>query len=285
MKLKIQLITVLLGIVLYLNAQTQQDSVVIKGIKWETKEIKKGIVHKHAQVQNLYKGIQNINIIEVDMKIGKYKAEIIETVPNRITSETAKANHAFVAINGSYFNVKKGNSVCFFRVGKELKDTTTVFEFAERITGAIFLKNGKIQLKAWEKANENKKFNDPKLTILAAGPLMILDGRMSDFSMCKKKFIETKHPRSAIAITNDMKLLMISVDGRHPNNADGVNMQELTHLIKMVGGHDAINLDGGGSTTLWSYDATGNGVLNKPSDNKVFDNWGERKVANIVIVK
>ncbi|MCK4879516.1 MAG: phosphodiester glycosidase family protein, partial [Bacteroidales bacterium] len=39
---------------------------------------------------------------------------------------------------------------------------------------------------------------------------------------------------------------------------------------------DAINLDGGGSTTMWTKD---NGVVNRPSDKR-----GERPVANAILI-
>jgi len=114
---------------------------------------------------------------------------------------------------------------------------------------------------------------------------MLNDSKVCDFSKCNKKFIETKHPRSAICITNDNKLILITIDGRFPNQAEGINIPELAHLLKVLGGKYALNLDGGGSATIWAKDAPENGVLNTPYDNKKFDHYGERKVANLIIVK
>jgi len=265
-------------------AQTKVDSLTITGIKWETAEVQRGIVRKHAQVPLLYKCVQNINIVEVDLKKCHYKTSIVVTVPNKITSEAARAEQAIAAINGSFFDVVKGNSVCYLKVGKQVIDTTTAFEFSERVTGAIFGKNGQIKIKPWAKANEKLKYN-PKETILASGPLMLNEGKVCDFSKCNKKFIETKHPRSAIAITRDGKLILITIDGRFPKQAEGINIPELTHLLKVLGGKYALNLDGGGSATIWTKDAPENGVLNTPYDNKKFDHYGERAVANLIVIK
>ena len=80
------------------------------------------------------------------------------------------------------------------------------------------------------------------------------------------------------------KTVFITVDGRRKGNATGVSIAELTHLIRILGGHDALNLDGGGSTTLWLEGAPENGVLNSPSDNGKFDHQGERKIPNIIYV-
>jgi len=119
---------------------------------------------------------------------------------------------------------------------------------------------------------------------LASGPLMLKDGRYCDWSLCEKDFIRTKHPRSAVALTKDGKILFITVDGRLPKHAGGVSIPELAHLIRILGGKDAINLDGGGSTTLWLSGAPDNGIVNYPCDNKRFDHRGERTVPNILYI-
>jgi exopolysaccharide biosynthesis protein len=47
---------------------------------------------------------------------------------------------------------------------------------------------------------------------------------------------------------------------------------------------DALNLDGGGSSTMVIRGQPNNGVVNYPSDNKKFDHEGEREVANALVV-
>lgn len=79
--------------------------------------------------------------------------------------------------------------------------------------------------------------------------------------------------------------MLLTVDGRAAGNAAGMSIPELAYLVKLLGGEDAINLDGGGSTTLWLKGAPENGVLNYPCDNKQFDHKGERSVSNIFYVK
>jgi exopolysaccharide biosynthesis protein len=78
--------------------------------------------------------------------------------------------------------------------------------------------------------------------------------------------------------------LFITIDGRD-DNAAGMNLFELRNFLRWMKACDAINLDGGGSTTLWIYNQPDNGVVNYPSDNKVWDHLGERKVANVLLVK
>ncbi|MGC6510336.1 MAG: phosphodiester glycosidase family protein [Myxococcota bacterium] len=73
--------------------------------------------------------------------------------------------------------------------------------------------------------------------------------------------MRVRHPRSAVGLTADkQRLIMVAVDGRTSNNS-GMYGSELAELMGQLGAHFAINLDGGGSTQLWS-----DGYLNSPSE-------------------
>lgn len=59
------------------------------------------------------------------------------------------------------------------------------------------------------------------------------------------------HPRTAVALdAAGTTLLLVVVDGRQPNYSEGVTLPELADLVIAVGGWTALNLDGGGSSTL-----------------------------------
>jgi exopolysaccharide biosynthesis protein len=73
----------------------------------------------------------------------------------------------------------------------------------------------------------------------------------------------------------------VVVDGRFPGQADGTSIPETAFIARILGLHDAVNFDGGGSSTLWSSKL---GVINHPYDNKVYDHEGERKIPNILMV-
>jgi hypothetical protein len=71
------------------------------------------------------------------------------------------------------------------------------------------------------------------------------------------------HPRTAAGVTADGKLLLMTVDGRNQGHSLGVSLLELGDLMLQFGARDAINLDGGGSTTLAMADPTPR-VVNVP---------------------
>ena len=278
----------LLGIVLavcslgIVKGQTVSDSLAIVSAQWKIESPQKGIIHKYVSIPQLYQVPQSISLIEIDPGAG-LKVGVTVSDKMRETSKMASEQGAIAAINGSYFDMKRGNSVCFLKVDRQVVDTTTLGEFARRVTGAVSIRKGKMTIISWNRQIE-KQYKGKKGIVLASGPLMLKDGRYCDWSLCEKDFIRTKHPRSAVALTKDGKILFITVDGRFPKHAGGVSIPELAHLIRILGGKDAINLDGGGSTTLWLSGAPDNGIVNYPCDNKRFDHRGERTVPNILYI-
>jgi hypothetical protein len=88
------------------------------------------------------------------------------------------------------------------------------------------------------------------------------------------------HPRSAIGLTADNRLILATVDGRQPGWSTGVRLPELAELMLSRGAVAALNLDGGGSTSLAIRRAGTNGpvLVNRPSDGS------ERAVTNSIQV-
>ncbi len=119
------------------------------------------------------------------------------------------------------------------------------WEHAEDITNGVpqLIKNGKIEI-TWEQEKASKSF------------------------------VENKHPRTAVAKLKDGKFLMITVDGRSEQSA-GIGLQNLSEILIELGAADAMNLDGGGSTTMF-LDGK---IVNQPSDQT-----GERKVGDAILV-
>lgn len=89
-----------------------------------------------------------------------------------------------------------------------------------------------------------------------------------------KSFVETKHPRTAVAKLKDGKFLMVTIDGRSESSG-GIGLQNLAEILLEMGATDAMNLDGGGSTTMF-LDGK---IVNHPSDKE-----GERKVGDALLV-
>ncbi len=108
-------------------------------------------------------------------------------------------------------------------------------------------------------------------------PQLVKNGKIDitwEQEKSSKSFVETRHPRTAVAKLKDGKFLMITVDGR-TESSGGIGLQDLAEYLLGLGATDAMNLDGGGSTTMF-LDGK---VVNHPSDKE-----GERKVSDAILV-
>lgn len=87
------------------------------------------------------------------------------------------------------------------------------------------------------------------------------------------------YPRVAVAIDKEgRRLWLIAIDGKQPLYSEGLTMPEFTEIVMELGAYAALNLDGGGSTTLVTATRSGATVLNAPIHTKL--PMRERPVAN-----
>ncbi|MCU1291060.1 MAG: copper amine oxidase domain protein, partial [Acidobacteria bacterium] len=122
------------------------------------------------------------------------------------------------------------------------------------------------------------KIKEPYQDVVSGVPQLIKNGQIEitwEQEKSSKAFVETRHPRTAVAKLKDGKFLMITVDGRQPGVSVGMNLNELAEMLLELGATDAMNLDGGGSTAMF-LDGK---IVNKPSDKE-----GERKVSDAILV-
>lgn len=115
-------------------------------------------------------------------------------------------------------------------------------------------------------------------SMLGGGPQLIKAGKIAITNLPEKitpAFVNEGHPRTAIAKLESGKLLIITVDGRQPGESIGMSLPVLAEFLFELGAVDAINLDGGGSTTMVIH----NKVVNRPSDEA-----GERPVGDAILV-
>lgn len=116
----------------------------------------------------------------------------------------------------------------------------------------------------------------PSITeAIGGGPRLVKAGVASvprDYERFNASY-NNRHPRTAIGHTASREVILLTVDGRS-DFSKGLTLDELASLMVKLGCVDAMNLDGGGSTTL----VLGGEVLNRPSDG------GLRSVANALLL-
>ena len=260
------------------------------GAEWNVESVAEGVTLKrfHFKEDNrIFNSNQYISIVEFDRKKAKGRFALAND-EGKITptSKFAKDSGAVVAINGTFYNMRPNyNSVCFFRkFGEESYILNE--KMAQRDNGALAFDNkgrasivmapvdedGVVLNNDWAKSIEAPH-------VIGAGPMLLTGGEKAP--LIGNAFNKNRHPRTAVGI-NGNKIYFVTVDGRSASS-QGVSLWELTQIMKWIGAKDAINFDGGGSTTLFVEGITESGIVNHPSDNKQFDHLGERHVVNSLL--
>ncbi|TZF81272.1 phosphodiester glycosidase family protein [Pedobacter sp. BS3] len=257
----------------------QTDSLAFTQAKWNTSRIKHGVKLKQCQFENnLFGSNQFISILEIKNKNKQFSIGF-EHKALRRTSDFAASANALAAINGTFFDVKNGGSADFIKVNGQIINENKPYPLGQRARhqqAALLISNGKMSMAKWD-GSANWEHNLPAENVMLTGPLLIY--RDSAVLTDTAAFARYRNPRTAIALAKN-KVLLITVDGRN-EHAAGMSLYELEKLSRWLHASFAINLDGGGSTTMW---VKGRGVVNHPSDNKKWDNQGERKVANVILL-
>jgi hypothetical protein len=116
-------------------------------------------------------------------------------------------------------------------------------------------------------------------TLVGGRPLLIKNGKaIKNFfgvENLKSAWFIGKNPRTAIGFNKERrKIFVVTVDGRQKGYSKGMTLPELANFLEREGAYKAVNLDGGGSTTM----VIKGQIINSPSDST-----GERPVHNAIL--
>lgn len=222
--------------------------------------------------------------------INKYRQPYSAYLMTEEFSDTTRAS-------GTGYNIILGSVNGEMRLGEEL---TAVVESVTLDDGAVAIPSGKLVLTIDEDApaefldpiaslqvgetvkisfgaiGEDTRWNDVKLAMGSVGGRLIINGEVNP---------DIKNngaaPRTAIGIKEDGSLILYTIDGRQSGHSYGVQLTTLANRMKELGCVEALNLDGGGSTSIVSlFPGDGVPVLrNKPSDGS------ERAVSTFFFLK
>ncbi|MBC7567071.1 MAG: phosphodiester glycosidase family protein [Pedobacter sp.] len=263
------------------------DSITFVKTKWTKKAIKANskLITHHFNDQNLFGSNQNISYIEVKNK--KRSAVFVIGQELKIlkpTSAFGLESNAVAAINGTFFDVKNGGSVDLIKVDGSVVTQNRLGQGGNRSAhqqAAILITDGKLNIKKWD-GSTDWEVKERADNMMVTGPLMSINN-METF-LDSGSFSVTRHPRTAVGLKPGGRVILLTVDGRN-DNSSGMSLFELRKIMRWLGCTSSINLDGGGSTTLWVAGEGENGIVNYPTDNKKWDHTGERNIANTILLK
>jgi exopolysaccharide biosynthesis protein len=285
----------------------QVDSVAISSAQWQITKLAKGVswLRYHFKRNELFSANQHLSVVKIAENSTDAKLALGYSDSLEYTSTICRRYGAIAGINGSFFRMKGpdpdhqpvgkastnvikkhiGNrSVVYLRVADSVITENTFARDSVRRRhqqGIIALASGKLSIRSTAATNLYWERIIAAEDILACGPVMLLNSIAQPIP--NDDFCNDRHPRTAVGKMADGTILLVTVDGRTAQSA-GMSITELMKVMRWLGCEDAINLDGGGSTTMYVNEQPHRGVVNHPSDNKRFDADGERPVANVLMI-
>lgn len=286
--------------------------------------VKTGITHySFYGKDDITNANQNVNVVEIDLDNPDYKIDFYYT-SRSTTSSVGKSTNSIVAINAAYeqdaiYNRTDGINHSQVTIRPDDSDPDKARRFWKHeaaIVGDGVRKIGFIHgAKGTSNINDGgyqaievyKKLNEKN--IFASSPMLI-----DDYDQVGTRFVPAqydnwtisqfnnsfhsedyrrhqgvRHPRTAVALTADNDLLLITVDGRYSGKAEGMSAKELTKFIaKHFNPRWAINMDGGGSTSLYiqgkSY-STNDIVNHVCNDGSTWNKPVERNLTTFLLVQ
>ena len=275
--------------------------------KWQTEKLENGLVlYTFRGYDDVTEANQIVNVLEVNLSDPRYSIKFAYADKGEINSNMVKNEPAAIAgINGGYEQEAiyiKINNAIISQVSLQpghlryWKHEACIFSEGERTVGILYGgKDGEKAIEAYDKLEAEN--------IIASAPMLINDyepigedfigGTFTEDQLMQFDYEDyrrhqgVRHPRTVYALTEDNDLLLIAIDGRWSGTAEGMNAAEVTRFIsRYFNPQWAINMDGGGSTTL-TVKGLGHpetNVVNYPTDGGTHDHTGERSVSTHILV-
>jgi hypothetical protein len=264
---RLSVLLLLLSALAPLAAQDEVARTIADRSAWTLHEVGDGVWLRQRAFPRLFTGAQFLSVLEVTPGLA-VRFDLVAPGMRRHTSAMGRDAGALAAINGGFFAIEStGLSTGLLRL-----DDALVVPAKEGQGSVGLARDGSLVLAAratgdWPEMRE----------ALGAGPMLLIDGKVLDHGERQRGL---RHPRTAIGSCDDGKMVWLVVDGR-AKEAVGMTFEETATVLQALGCRDGLNLDGGGSSTLW---LSGRGVCNHPCDDRRFDAAGERAVANALLL-
>lgn len=212
-----------------------------------------------------------IHVIKIDLRADGIRLLVTPGNPEeelplkaRTTSQFLNNFELQIAINGDGF--EPWHSRTIFDYYPHVGDRVAPIGFAasEEIT---YSQDTDKEPTLYLAINNGARFNAPTSKIYNAisGNLMLLKKGEPIAGL-----EGSPEPRTAVALDRANRyLIFVVVDGRQPGYSEGATLLELAEIVAYHGGWTAMNLDGGGSSTMVVEGALGADVLNSPINNSI----------------
>ncbi|MBL9025835.1 MAG: phosphodiester glycosidase family protein [Myxococcales bacterium] len=239
------------------------------GDAWVEHEPYEGVVWRARRFEDVGGGPQIVHELRLDPTVTQLVA--LPSNGCETVATIGAAAGAAVGINGGYFNVSTCDPVSLLIHEGELLGThgSSRSAFGIDAAGAAHIQI----VGAGEDWPDVEEAHGGAPRLVTAGVAHTTEAEYAEESVGGAGFIGP-NPRTGAGIFADGSVSLFTIDGRGANQA-GMSLPAMADFAKdELGLADAMNLDGGGSTTMWIAGMTPNGVMNYPSDSSVDEPTG-----------
>lgn len=264
---------------------------------WTIDTMANGFIHyqfaKYVQTQTAN---QFVNVVEIDLTNPDYELEFVSLGAQDTLSAVAANRGAIAAINGTY-----EMDASYIKTNGTVHSTIALSSGHLRFwkhEGAISYNSGQDLTISY--GTKDGYAQSAYQNIFSGSPMLVSDykkvgedfiGDVSGINLNNLDYEDyrrhqgVRHPRTVVAMTENKKLLLVTIDGRFPESA-GMTAKEVTQFMtSYFTPQNALNMDGGGSTTMFIKDKGFKGVVNYPTDNGLRNHYGQRMLRTFILVK
>ena len=193
-----------------------------------------------------------------------------QTVAAQMQYAEENGIHAVAGINGDFFSNKNGYIATGFCIkeGRIIRENTRYRPYsAFTKDGEYIICDGKL----------DKVDISAIRTAVGGSHVIVKNGKAYEVDH-NSELGATAHPRTLSGVKEDGTILFVVIDGRQPELSNGAPLAKCAQIMIALGAVDAINHDGGGSSTMVLHSGEIYETVNSPSDGKM------RNVYNSILV-
>lgn len=219
-------------------------------------------------------------VLEADLS----KVSLLNATPNYedvIHNAKATTLEAMKSVAAAGYDVVAGVNADFFRINGDYSPQGLCIKQGKVLSGVAgrpwfgVTRDGKAVM---GDAAAYGKYTGQLQEAVGASTVLLKNGLVENVGYLSASKAD-RHPRTVVGTRADGTVLIIAVDGRQAALSNGASYSDLAMILLELGATDAVNLDGGGSTTFITCSETGKySVRNSPSDGTL------RKVYNSLAV-
>lgn len=237
-------------------------------ISEEKEQLHEGVLYRHILYNDKNGAPVHAFLSEIDPKYasiyigttddGYENVNVKATIPDMIASANKNGKKVITAVNADFFDIFGDNhpSGLCVKNGKVVANKDSKRPF-------ICLKHDGTH--AITSLNENEDIL-PSLQQAAAGLYMVLkDNEIYEYAPLEP-FSFVRHPRTCVGIKPDGTVLLLVVDGRIPEYSNGATLVDLARMMQSYGAERALNLDGGGSSAMYTRNGGEYILRSRPAD-------------------